>query len=368
MSQKSDKPIPSSPKPDANPAGDGPADAKSPPADTLEVTRDDMHSSKSLARDIEGVSAPSHVSNARRSRHRYQLLAVALISSMVSAATVGLWTRSWWVEQRLTAPSGTAKVPSATAPGDTSSSARLARLDAQVIALQEQLDAWRRDQLLGHQELRESIERLSAAGTGATQTLVPTSPGASTAAREGLADMSIQVTPTQREFIQLKERNRLTAYADEVIATGLRKPLETLVEYMRDPSAADLHEAATAEYLRAVRAIQTLQREDPGYRLPVAELFKDSGMRNEADLKPDALFKLLDDVKQPWEVRLRAAILLKGSDAKETNARLIKVIKEDPSLDVAKHAQICLEQRVGRRFRMFDIPAIEAWWAAQGNG
>lgn len=366
MSQKSDKPIPSSPKPDVNPAGNSPAEAKSPTPDTPEVTRDDMPNSKSVTRDVKDESAAVHPSNASHSRHRYQLLAVALISGLGSAAAVGLWTKSW-VEQRLTTHSGTAQAPSATAPGDTSSSARLARLDAQVIALQEQLDAWRRDQLLGHQELRESIERLSAAGTGATQTLVPTSPGASTAAREGLADMSIQVTPTQREFIQLKERNRLTAYADEVIATGLRKPLETLVEYMRDPSAADLHEAATAEYLRAVRAIQTLQREDPGYRLPVAELFKDSGMRNEADLKPDALFKLLDDVKQPWEVRVRAAILLKGSDAKETNARLIKVIKEDPSLDVAKHAQICLEQRVGRRFRMFDIPAIEAWWAAQGN-
>ena len=83
---------------------------------------------------------------------------------------------------------------------------------------------------------------------------------------------------------------------------------------------------------------------------------------------PAHLFKLLGDAKQPWEVRLRAAILLKSSDSPETNAKLIEAIKGDASLEVAKHAQIALEQRIQRRFRLFDIPAIDAWASEQNKG
>jgi hypothetical protein len=65
---------------------------------------------------------------------------------------------------------------------------------------------------------------------------------------------------------------------------------------------------------------------------------------------------------------VRAAILLKSSDSPETNTKLIEAVKNDPSLEVAKHAQIALEQRIQRRFRLFDIPAIEAWAAEQNKG
>jgi hypothetical protein len=73
----------------------------------------------------------------------------------------------------------------------------------------------------------------------------------------------------------------------------------------------------------------------------------------------------LQDHKQTWENRLRSAYLLRASTDKATNAALIKAIKEDPSLDVAKQAQTTFEKRIGRKFRLFDIPSIEAWWAAQ---
>ncbi|MDP1591526.1 MAG: hypothetical protein Q8M07_27470, partial [Prosthecobacter sp.] len=112
---------------------------------------------------------------------------------------------------------------------------------------------------------------------------------------------------------------------------------------------------------------QFIQREDPGYRLPVAELFKGQNIREEADVKPEALLKLLADHQQSWEARVRVCFLLLGSTAPETNAKLIAAIKDDPSLEVAKHAQLALEQRIKRRFRIFDIPAIEAWWKSQGN-
>lgn len=241
-----------------------------------------------------------------------------------------------------------------------------------VAALQAQLDAWRRDQLTSQKELREAIERVAATRGGGGEAAVPAvAPTVSVLDGQGqpgvsrTADMVANVTPTQAEFIQLKERNRITAYADEAIATGNRKPLETLVEYIRGSGSDHLRDAAQSEYMRVVRMIQFFQREDPGYRLPVAELFKGENLQYEADLKPAHLFKLLADPKLPWEVRVRAAMLLKGSDAPETNTKLIDAIKGDPSLEVAKHAQISLEQRIQRRFRLFDIPAIEAWQKEQ---
>jgi hypothetical protein len=193
----------------------------------------------------------------------------------------------------------------------------------------------------------------------------PAAPASNQPGVAHIPDAAPDISPTQKEFIQIKERNRLTAYADEAIATGMRKPITVLVEYLRDPESKHLHEAAQAEYMRAVRSIQMLQRDDPGYRLPVAELFKDQNIRDEADVKPEALLKLLADYQQPWEVRVRVCFLLLGSTAPETNAQLIKTIKEDPSLEVAKHAQLALEQRVKKRFRIFDIPAIEEWSKSQ---
>lgn len=336
-----------------------------PSTDSIDVSRDDRHKDAGVVGEIIGAQAPTVAPNFKRSRAYLPLFVVAMVTALASSVGVAIWARTL-IERRIAELQSAGGGAAVAAPAGHDD--HRAKVDQQIAALQTQLDTWRREQLLSQKDLRESIERVSGAVQGtARQPLVPLDPGQVNPSGERTAEMVVNVTPTQKEFIMLKERNRLTAYADEVIATGSRKPLETIVEYLRDPSAADLHDAAQAEYMRAIRAIQTLQREDPGYRLPLVELFKDDGIRNEADLKPDQLFKLLEDVKQPWEVRLRAAILLRGSDAPETNAKLIRAIKEDPFLDVAKHAQIALEQRIGRRFRIFDIPAIDAWWAAQGN-
>lgn len=305
-------------------------------------------------------------SNLRRSHLTLRHFVISIITSLVIGLLVH-WADRRFFERELAAKLG--------APGGGSASA--ARADSmeasakaaeQITALQKQLDVVRREQLITQQNTRESLERISDVLKNPALAPVPVPPVASATPGEArMAEARLDVTPTQAEFIQLKERNRLTQYADEAIATGMRKPLEAIVEYLRDPASKHLHDAAQTEYLRAVRAIQILQREDPGYRLPMADLFKGSKMREEADLTPEALHKLLADSQQPPEVRARACFLLLGSSAADTNAKLIQAIKDDPSLEVAKQAQIALEQRVKRRFRMFDIPAIEAWWKSQGG-
>ncbi len=328
--------------------------AESPKSEITAVHKDELP----LLRD-----AAVHVPNLRRSHLTYRHLVISLSTLLVIGLLV-LYAGRWFYEREI-APKLTGSASLGPAQAEGALKEALAQADEQIAALQKQVDVMRREQLLMQQNTRESLERISTALNNPKLTPAPAAAPANQPGIPRMADAVPDISPTQQEFIQLKERNRLTAYADEAIATGMRKPLEVLVEYLRDPDSKHLHEAAQAEYLRAVRAIQLLQREDPGYRLPVAELFKDQNIRDEADVKPEALLKLLEDHQQPWEVRLRVCFLLLGSNLPETNARLIKAIKEDPSLDVAKHAQLALEQRVKKRFRIFDIPAIEEWSKSQ---
>lgn len=309
-------------------------------------------------------------SNLRRSHLTRRHLVISIVISLVIGLLVH-WADRRFFEQELAAKlgvqgGGSAATGGATAPDNTPTEA-LAKAAEQITALQKQLDVVRREQLLTQQNTRESLERISDVLKNPALAPAPVAPVSNTTGETRMAEALPAVTPTQLEFIVLKERNRLTQYADEAIATGMRKPLEAIVEYLRDPSSEHLRDAAQTEYMRVVRSIQILQREDPSYRLPVADLFKGSKMREEADLTPEDLHKLLGDEQQPAEVRARVCFLLLGSNAADTNAKLIQSIKSDPSLEVAKQAQIALEQRVKRRFRMFDIPAIEAWWQSQGG-
>lgn len=326
---------------------------------------------KSDARDLSGPPdawLPSPSSANRRYIHlTMRHLVISILTSLVIGCAV--FYLAWhFMVREMDARMGTTAARStpatASAAGDADA---LEQAAGQIAALQKQLDVLRREQLLTQQSTRESLERISDVLNNPKLAPAPAAPVVGLPGESRIADAAPAVTPTQAEFIQLKERNRLTQYADEAIATGMREPLEALVEAMVDPDSKQLQEAAKAEYLRVVRSIEFIPRDDPGYRLPVTELFKDKGIRDEADVKPEALLGLLADHKQPWQVRVRVCFLLLGSEAPETNARLIQAIKEDPSLEVAKHAQIALEQRIKRRFRIFDIPAIDAWWQSQGR-
>lgn len=365
-------PLPPTPSPDTD-ADDTEAEAALLFARCSPATADAATKTKSTS----GLSKEGNAPNPPPSHLTYRHLVFALSTSVIIGLLLlfaGRWFYLEKIEPRLSAAATVAPAPASVstpldspAPSDAKLREELTKSAEQIAALEKQVDVMRREQLLMQQKTRESLENISA--TLKIPELAP-APGAPVTNQPGtprMADMKPQVTPTQEEFIQLKERNRLTQYADEAIATGMRRPVEVLVEYIRDPQLPHLHDAAQAEYLRAIRAIQLLQREDPGYRLPVAELFKDSSIRDEADVTPAALLKLLADYKLSWEVRVRVCFLLLGSPLPETNAQLIKSIKEDPSLDVAKHAQLALEQRVKKRFRLFDIPAIEEWFQSQGK-
>lgn len=239
----------------------------------------------------------------------------------------------------------------------------------EIETLQAQLDAQSEEKQRTQARLQEMADRMalvlqqsSLTGVGATAR-----GGADSTAAE-VASMLPSVTPATAELILIKERNRLTEYADRAIAEGSRVDLESLVKAMMDPDLRDLAHAARAEFKRVQAWYEIGISIDPGYTLPVQEWFPQEGFTREADLAPAHLHALLLDLKRPWEARLRAAFLLRSSNDPETTRLLLQVLKEDPMLDVAKQAQTTFENRVGRKFRIFDIPAIDAWWQAQGQG
>jgi hypothetical protein len=241
----------------------------------------------------------------------------------------------------------------------------LSRAQEQITALQRQIDAQNADRTGTQARLQEMADRMALVIKQSS--FVPSSDaqnlGSGDAAQ--VAAMLPSVSPATSELILLKERNRLTDYADKAISTGARESLQAIVEAMFDPALKHLRHAAEAEFRRVQAYFEISSSIDPAYKLPLQELFKEAPVRAEADLTPGQLTTLLNDGKQPWEVRLRCAYLLRASTDAGTNAALLKVIKDDPSLDVAKQAQTTFEKRVGQRFRLFDIPSIEAWWEAQ---
>ncbi len=287
-----------------------------------------------------------------------------------SAVQCSLLAAAGWylLQQQAHAPSLAPTTPVTTTPAANTSAleGELAEARTQLRALQTRLDARAVEEERLQSRLQEMADRMALL---LQQNSLNTAGGdlRETGRAAEVAAMLPSVSPATRELILIKERNRLSDYADRAIATGSREALQSLVEAMLDPEMKQLVHAAQAEFKRVQAYYDMGIGIDPGYTLPVQELFKEASLTREADLTPAQLHGLLADLKQPWEARLRAAFLLRSSNEADTTERLLKALKEDPMLDVAKQAQITFENRVGRKFRLFDIPAIEAWWQAQGK-
>lgn len=347
----------------ANDPHSAPRKAVLEPSQTMDVPPDTPR--KPLVTGAPHYARP----NAKRPETSSKLISGIIVVALVQ---LGLVATAGWVfykkaiQPGLTSSQAPAKAePAAPDPALQQALARLTEASSQIDTLQSQLDGTRAEQARTLQQLQETNERVVALMRESATAPVRVKTSVSDPGEGRMASVTPNISEAGEELVLIKERNRLTAYADKAIATGEREPLQALVETMLDPDMARLHYAAQAEFNRVRYHLEYDARIDPNYTLPVRDLFKNPDIRSEADLKPAQLFEILENAKQPWEARLRAAWLLKGSEDPETDAKLFKAIREDTSLDVLKQAQTTLERRIGRRFRLFDIPSIEAWWETQ---
>jgi hypothetical protein len=214
--------------------------------------------------------------------------------------------------------------PQAPDPALQQAMAKLAEAAEKIDTLQSQLDGARAEQARTQQQLQETSERVVSLMRDSATAPVRVGTSVNDPGTGKMAAVTPNVSESGEELMLIKERNRLTAYADKAIATGERESLQALVETMLDADMARLHYAAQAEFNRVRYHLEYDARIDPNYTLPVRDLFKNPDIRSEADLKPGQLMDILANLEQPWEARLRAAWLLKGS--------------EDPTTDEARSA------------------------------
>ncbi|MBX7207508.1 MAG: hypothetical protein K1X78_04280 [Verrucomicrobiaceae bacterium] len=325
---------------------------------------------------VSGAPAYVRPTNLRRSSHALQLFGLLFVITLLlfGASLAGMYS---FYEKKIAPglvrasasaqPAGGAAIPAAVQidiPAETRE--QIASAAAKITELQKQIDALRDASATSEGRLRELAESVARQQSAQPKPAEVQPTQATDAKPDGEVAAVVPVsTPTTKELVLLKERNRLTSYADEAIATGSRKTLDLLIKHLTDPDYAHLRDAAYAEIQRVYYHLRFTIRIDPGYRLPVNEIFKDSGIREESDLKTEQLIKLLHEQKQAWQVRLRSAWLLGGRRTHEVSEALMKAVKEDPVLDVAKEAQLSLEQNVDRKFLLLDIPAIDEWWKSQ---
>lgn len=321
---------------------------------------------KSEKSPVNIANAPVKPENLRHRRLSWIQFVIAQLVIIMAIVAAAAWFYQTALLPHLQQPAvPSIPQPQAAAADTTALQASLSRATDQITALQKQIDAQRTERDSTQARLQEMADRMALVIKQTS--FVPTADAAriNTGDASQVAAMLPSVSPSTSELILLKERNRLTEYADKAIATGSRDDLQAIVDAMFDPAMKHLIHASQAEFRRVQNYYEYSISIDPGYTLPLQELFKDGSVSAEADLTPTQLIKLLQDTQQTWENRLRSAFLLRASTDKTTNAVLLKAIKEDPSLDVAKQAQTTFEKRVGRKFRLFDIPTIEAWWETQ---
>jgi len=172
----------------------------------------------------------------------------------------------------------------------------------------------------------------------------------------------------RNELILLKERNRLSSYADSAIGGGDRQALEDLIAVFTstDASTQRLRGAALSEFLRA-KYFHMSADLNAGFQLPVRELFKDAGILDERDLGTGQLLALVADQGKDWRVRSRAALLLRGSKSPEVLRGLAQSIRTDPRLEVVRDSYISLlvalpEGGGGSPGDLFSFIDFEAWW------
>ncbi|QIF00970.1 hypothetical protein [Roseimicrobium sp. ORNL1] len=201
-----------------------------------------------------------------------------------------------------------------------------------------------------------SSQMASSPGNDASKG-TPTEPGAAAV----VPGVEFEIPPSSNDLILLKERNRLTSYADEAIATGARVPYDRLWEALEDPRFIKLIHAARAEILRVQNFYLSGSRIE-SYTIQVGDYFPENASLKDSQLRDEQLIELLEKKENPWQVRMKAANLLGLRRSRAVGDALVRAVKYDPNLDVVKEATFSFEQMSGYRARIFEPASMDAWW------
>jgi predicted nucleic acid-binding Zn-ribbon protein len=164
-------------------------------------------------------------------------------------------------------------------------------------------------------------------------------------------------TAISRELVILKERNRLTLYADEAISTGKASPVRALWAAWRNPELEVIKHGAMVEILRVQNHFFDFTQLPPDFRLPI----KDPAVREDHQLPVEVLVSFLADEKQPTLVRSRAARLLAKHHSSSVAEALVTAMERDADIDVIKEAQFALKEGFQMHASLFDFEFATNW-------
>lgn len=346
-----------------------------PPLETLR-RRPDAEDAKANQLGLQRATATTNASNQRRSWLAAKFFAASIVIMVIGFGSFAAMLYSFYqneiVPQLARAQSVTQQrhelesVPQlASAQADLAAAqAALTKANDAILRLQRQYDALALKQQATESNFASLVDQMKKAmdekpsGNGK---ISDTSSSLSYALQ--VASMVPATSPVNQELILLKERNRLTFWADEAIATGSSEAMDNLWRSLDDPEIARLRDGVKAEIIRVQNYYSQLSRLPPDYRIPVQAIYQDPTIRSEADLQPAQLVKLLLDHDRPVEVRARAAYVL-GSYPKDPQAvsALVQAMTSDPSLDVIKEAQRNLSEQQGMIIPPLNARAAAAWW------
>ena len=331
--------------------------------------------------------------NKRRSASLVKLLLLVFFINLLVVGALGAWLYNYFVGQVETRMAEFSNRPlpiAPPAPGAAPAEATGGAAEAEIKKLKEEFESQNADLKAQLQAAQSRLTEAEASqqqqqariATLATQVA---NAAASSSAANGSKSPATKAVPvpaaetvaaaivpgsvvdggqgvTQSELILLKERNKLTNYADEAISTGSRRPYERLWEALEDERLIQLVHAARTEILRVQNFYLTGSRID-SYSIQVADYFPDDAALRDSQLKDEQLIELLATTKNPWQVRMKAANILGNRRSKVVGDALVKAVKTDENLDVVKEATFSFEQMTGFRARLFEPASMDAWWA-----
>jgi hypothetical protein len=234
---------------------------------------------------------------------------------------------------------------------------RFSDLKSQLQVAQSRLTEYESAQQQQQTRVNALSSQMASAPGNDTSKGAPTEPGAPAV----VPGVEFEIPPSSNDLILLKERNRLTGYADEAIATGARVPYDRLWEALEDPRMIKLIHAARAEILRVQNFYLSGSRIE-SYTIQVGDYFPESASLKDSQLRDEQLIELLEKKENPWQVRMKAANLLGLRRSRAVGDALVRAVKYDPNLDVVKEATFSFEQMSGYRARIFEPASMDAWW------
>ncbi|CAN5910611.1 hypothetical protein BH11VER1_BH11VER1_13260 [soil metagenome] len=304
--------------------------------------------------------------NQRRGKQVGRLLIIMFAANLLMLAAGGLWLYNRVIEDldlRLSQTSS--KISPSTVPNQTIMPAEpIQKMDSsyqsQFAKLESALQEAQTRILNAEEQNRRQAASLEAIAAHSNNS--PTKPSPETNPPSTPLAPTDQAMPLQQsELVLLKERNRLTGYADEAIATASRSSYEKLWAALEDPRLANLVHASRSEILRVQNYYLSGSRLEQ-YQISVADYYPDLANLRDAQLKDDQLIALLSTSKNPWQVRMKSANLLGQRRSTAVGDALVKAIKGDNNLDVVKESTFSFEQMTGYRARIFETASLDAWW------